>query len=192
MVNDVIDIDKIVGMSVLSRATGNKLGEVYDLYIDPAQGILMGITIKSPNGKFGGIDYRNVYSFGKDAVMVNDENHITVLTEVWIEQHPHAKKHLIGTNVLTEGGNHLGEIGNIFVRLTSPPAVIYEMRGSMWDSLMGRNMFIYAAHAGALSSNAERMIVPDAVVNNAASNLSELINPPAAAANKTARRKSTA
>jgi uncharacterized protein YrrD len=191
MVKDVIEIDKIVGMPVMSRATGNKLGEVYDLYIDPAQGILMGITIKAPNGKLGGIDYKNVYSFGKDAVMVNDESLITVLTDEWVAQHPHAKKHLIGTNVLTEGGNHLGEIGNIFVRLTSPPAVVYEMRGSMWDKLMGRNMFIYAAHAGALSSNAERMIVPDAVVNNAASNLSELINPPAAA-NKTARRKSTA
>jgi uncharacterized protein YrrD len=192
MVNDVIEIDKIIGMSVLSRATGNKLGEVYDLYIDPAQGILMGITIKAPNGKFGGIDYRNIYNFGKDAVMVNEDNQITVLTEEWVTQHPHAKKHLIGTNVLTEGGNHLGEIGNIFVRLTSPPAVIYEMRGSMWDSLMGRNMFIYAAHAGALSSNAERMIVPDAVVGNAASNLNELINHPAAPENKTAHRKTTA
>jgi len=190
MVNDVIEIDKIIGMSVLSRASGNKLGEVYDLYIDPAQGILMGITVKAPNGKFGGIDFRNVYSFGQDAVMVNDENHVTLLNEEWIAQHPHAKKHLIGTNVLTEGGNHLGEIGNIFVRLTSPPAVIYEMRGSMWDSLMGRNLFIYAAHAGALSSNAERMIVPNAVVGNAASSLSELINHPAA--NRTAQGKSTA
>ena len=191
MVNDVIDIDKVIGMSVLSRTTGNKLGEVYDLYIDPAQGVLMGVTIKAPNGKLGGIDFRNIYSFGKDAVMANDESHITVLNDEWIAQHPHAKKHLIGTNVLTEGGNHLGEIGNIYVRLTSPPDVIYEMRGSMWDKLMGRSMFIYAAHAGALSSNAERMIVPNTVVNNAASNLNELLSAPAAG-NRPAQRKSTA
>ena len=186
MVNDVIEIDKVIGMPVMSRATGNKLGEVYDLYIDPAQGILMGITIKAPNGKLGGLDYRNVYSFGKDAVMVNDESHVTILNDEWVAQHPHAKKHLIGTNVLTEGGNHLGEIGNVYVRLTSPPAVVYEMRGSMWDSLLGRNMFIYAAHAGALSSNAERMIVPNAVVSNAASNLKDLLNHPAST-NRTAR-----
>ena len=188
MVNDVIGIDKIIGMPVMSRASGNKLGEVYDLYIDPAQGILKGITIKAPNGKLGGIDYRNVYSFGKDAVMVNDESHVTVLTDEWVAQHPHAKKHLIGTNVLTEGGNHLGEIANIFVRLTSPPMVIYELRGSMWDSLMGRNHFIYAANAGALSSNAERMIVPDAVVGSAATSLTELLNHPTSATNTTARR----
>lgn len=188
MLNNVIEIDKIIGMPVLSRATGNKLGEVYDLYIDPVQGILKGVTIKAPNGKLGGIDFGNVYSFGRDAVMANDESHITMLTEEWITQHPHAKKHLIGTNIMTEAGNHLGEIGNIFVRLTSPPAVIYEMRGSMWDSLMGRNLFIYAANAGALSSNAERMIVPNAVVGSAASSLTELINPTAAAPNNTARR----
>ncbi len=189
MLNDVIEIDKIVGMTVLSRTTGNKLGEVYDLYIDPMQGILMGVTIKAPNGKLGGIDYRNIYSFGKDAVMVNDDSQITVLTDEWVTQHPHAKKHLVGTNVMTEGGNHLGEIGNIFVRLTTPPAVIYELRGSLWDNLMGRNHFIYAAHAGALSSNAERMIVPNAVVNNAASNLNDLVTHPVAAPNQTAHRR---
>lgn len=188
MLNNVIEIDKIIGMPVLSRATGNKLGEVYDLYIDPVQGVLKGVTIKAPNGKLGGIDFRNVYSFGKDAVMANDESHVTLLNEEWVTQHPHAKKHLIGTNIMTEAGNHLGEIGNIFVRLTSPPAVIYEMRGSMWDSLMGRNLFIYAANAGALSSNAERMIVPNAVVGSAASSLTELINPTASAPTDTARR----
>jgi len=64
--------------------------------------------------------------------------------------------------------------------------VIYEMHGSMWDQLMGRNLFIYAAQAGALSSNAERMIVSNDVVGNAASNLNELLNHPAE--NRTARR----
>jgi uncharacterized protein YrrD len=186
MVNDVIDIDKIIGMPVLSRASGNKLGEVYDLYIDSVQGLLRGVTLKAPNGKLGGIDYRNVYSFGQDAVMANDENHITVLTDEWVAQHPHAKKHLIGTNVMTEAGNHLGEIGNIYVRLTAPPVVIYELRGSLWDNLMGRNLFIYAAHAGALSGNAERMIVPNAVVETAASNLTDLLNPPVSAESRTA------
>ena len=185
MLNDVIEIDKIVGMPVLSRTTGNKLGEVYDLYVDPAQGVLRGVTIKAPNDRLGGIDYQNIYSFGKDAVMVNDDGAITVLTDEWVAQHPHAKKHLVGTNVMTEGGNHLGEIGNIFVRLTTPPAVIYELRGSLWDNLMGRNHFIYAAHAGALSSNAERMIVPNEVIGSAATSLSDLVGQPAA--NRTAR-----
>ena len=89
---------------------------------------------------------------------------------------------------MTESGNHLGEIGNIFVRLTQPPAVIYELRGSMWYSLMGRNHFIYAANAGALSSNAERMIVPDAAVSSAASSLTEMLNHPLSAETQTARR----
>ena len=113
MLNDVIEIDKIIGMSVLSRASGNNLGKVYDLFIDPAQGILMGVTVEAPNGRLGGIDYRNIYSFGKDAVMVNDENQITVLNDEWVAQHPHAKKHLVGTNVLTEGGYVLFSAGSI-------------------------------------------------------------------------------
>ncbi|MBS1795135.1 MAG: PRC-barrel domain-containing protein [Acidobacteria bacterium] len=181
MTSDVIGIDKIIGMPVLSRTSGDRLGEVYDLYIDPAQGLLMGVTIKAPNGKFGGVDYRQIYSFGSDAVMITDEGQIAVLDEAWVEHHPHAKKHLVGTNVLTESGNHLGRIADLFVRLTAPPLVIYELRGSLWDRLLGRNLFIYAASAGALSGNAERIIVPDAVVGSAASSLGELVAEPAAA-----------
>jgi uncharacterized protein YrrD len=177
---DVIGIDKIIGMPVLSRSTGNNLGKVSDLYIDPAHGVLKGVTIVAPNGKFGGIDYHDVYSFGQDAVMVDNDNEIVVLNEEWVEQHPHAKRHLIGTNIVTDAGNHLGQISNLYVRLTSPPAIVYEVRGSMMDSLLGRNLFIYAANAGALSSNAERIIVPNAVMNNAAANLTELFSRPAA------------
>lgn len=190
MVSDVVEIDKIIGMPVLSRTSGNNLGKVYDLYIDTAQGVLMGLTVQAPNGKFGGIDYKNVFSFGHDAVMINDESEVTLLTEEWINQHPHAKKHLIGANVVTEGGNNLGEIGHVYVRLTSQPLVIYEMHGSMWDSLLGRKSFIYASSTGALSSNAERIIVPDVVFNNAASSLTELINRPVSNANRTAHGNS--
>jgi uncharacterized protein YrrD len=176
MQKDVIEIDKIIGMPVLSRTTGNNIGKVYDLYIDPIKGLLRGVTIEAPNGKMGGIDFQSVYSFGRDAIMVENDEQIVVLTDDWVAQHPHARKHLIGTNIITDGGNHLGEIGNIFVRLVSPPAVIYEVRGSVWDKLLGRNLFIYAAAAGALSSNAERIIVPNEAVDNAASSLTELLN----------------
>jgi len=41
-------------MPVMSRTTGNKIGDVYDLYVDPVQGILKGVTVKAPNGKLGG------------------------------------------------------------------------------------------------------------------------------------------
>jgi uncharacterized protein YrrD len=94
--------------------------------------------------------------------------------------------------VTTEAGNHLGEIGNIYVRLTAPPVVIYELRGSLWAELMGRNPFIYAAHAGALLGNAERVIVPNAVVETAASNPTDLLNPPVSAENRTARGNTAA
>lgn len=178
MVKDVIEIDKIIGMPVLSRQTGNNVGKVYDLYIDPKNGVLRGVTIQAPNSKLGGIDFQDVYSFGQDAVMVDNDQRIVVLEEGWIENHPHARKHLIGTNVISDSGKHLGQIGNVYIRLMTPPIVIYEVRGSMLDSWLGRNLFIYAADVSALSSNAERLIVSDAVVSHGASNLTELLSHP--------------
>ena len=187
MVKDVVGIDNVIGMPVLSRATGNNVGKVYDLYVDPSQGVLLGVTIQAPNGKYGGIDFNNIFSFGKDAIMIESDDQIALINEEWIQQRPHAKKHLVGTNIITEGGNHLGKIGNVYVRLASPPEVIYEVGGSMLDNLFGRNWFIFASSAGALSSNAERLIVPNDAATGAASSLEELLSAARQPTNQAAR-----
>ena len=176
MANNVVAADDLIGMPVLSRETGNKLGEVYDLYIDPIEGLLKGVTIEAPNGKIGGIDYKDIFSFGEDAVMANADRSVVPLEKGWVENHSHAKKHLLGTNVITEGGKLLGQIGNIYVRLMSPPIAIYEIRESVLDKLLGRNVFIFASSGTALSSNAERIVVPDNVAAGAAPSLTELMN----------------
>ena len=184
MLKDVIAIDKIIGMPILSRQTGNNVGKVHDLYIDPQKGVLKGVTIEAPNGKLGGIDFHDVYSFGQDAVMIDNDQRIVALADGWVESHPHARKHLIGTNVISDGGKALGKVGNVYLRLVSPPVVIYEITGSVLDNWLGRNQFIYASDVSALAGNAERLIVPEEVVTNAASNLTELFSRPAAGMNQ--------
>ncbi|HSK72903.1 MAG TPA: hypothetical protein VK892_14475, partial [Pyrinomonadaceae bacterium] len=142
----------------------------------PIEGLLKGVTIEAPNGKIGGIDYKDIFSFGEDAVMANADSSVVPLEKGWVENHSHAKKHLLGTNVITEGGKLLGQIGNIYVRLMSPPIAIYEIRESVLDKLLGRNVFIFASAGTALSSNAERIVVPDNVAAEAAPSLTELMN----------------
>lgn len=176
MVENIVSIDALIGKTVLSRTTGNTLGQVFDLYIDPVEGLLMGLTIQAPNGKLGGLDYKKVYSFGQDAVMANDDDSIVALDNEWVESHSHARKHLIGIKIVTESGNLLGQVANIFVRLTPPPIAIYEVRESVLDTLLGRNFFIPASTGNALSSRAERIVVSNEASTNASSNLSELIN----------------
>jgi len=176
MIENIVSIDALIGKTVLSRTTGNTLGQVYDLYIDPVEGLLMGLTIQAPNGKLGGLDYKKVFSFGQDAVMANDDESVVALDNEWVENHSHAKKHLLGIKIVTENGNLLGTVANIFVRLTPPPVAIYEVRESVLDKLLGRNMFIPASSGNALSNKAERIVVSSDATANAASSLSELVN----------------
>jgi uncharacterized protein YrrD len=176
MISNVVTADTLIGMTVLSRATGNKLGAVQDLYIDPIEGQLKGVTIQTPDGKFAGIDYKNIYSFGQDAVMANDDDAIVPIKEDWVESHSHAKKHLFGVKIVTESGNALGQVANIYVRLSPPPFAIYEVRDSILDKLLGRSFFIFASAGRALSENAERIVVPDDTTKSAAATLAELMN----------------
>ncbi|MDQ6788452.1 MAG: PRC-barrel domain-containing protein [Acidobacteriota bacterium] len=176
MTDNIVSIDALIGKTVLSRATGNTLGQVYDLYIDPVEGLLMGLTVQAPNGKMGGLDYKKVYSFGQDAVMANDDDSIVALDDGWVETHSHAKKHLLGIKIVTESGNLLGQVANIFVRLTPPPIAVYEVRESVLDKLLGRNLFIPASTGSALSSKAERIVVSNDAGANGASTLAEFVN----------------
>lgn len=189
MINNVVTADSLIGKTVLSRVTGNRLGAVQDLYIDPIEGVLKGITVQMPDGKFGGIDYKNVFSFGQDAVMANDDDSIVAIKSDWVENHSHAKKHLIGTKIVTESGNLLGQVADVHVRLTAPPIVIYEVRDSILDKLLGRGFFIPASAGRALSDNAERIVVPDDTTKTAAPTLAELMNRAAAPVQNNVQRK---
>lgn len=174
MVKDIVSVDSLIGKTVLSRSTGNKLGEVYDLYIDPIEGLLIGVTIKAVDGVMGGLEYKDIYSFGQDAVMADNDEAVTPLQDDWLEGHSHAKKHLIGVKIVTESGKLLGNVGDIYVQLKPPPYVIYEVRESVFDKLLGRSFFMYASAGSALSNNAERIVVPNATAANAASSLKDL------------------
>ena len=176
MTNDVAAVDTLIGKTVLSRTTGNRLGAVQDLYVDPVEGLLKGVTIQTPDGKLAGIDYKNIFSFGQDAIMANDDAAVVPIKEDWLESHSHAKKHLLGAKIVTESGNLLGQIADIYVRLTNPPIVIYDVRESILDKLLGRNFFVLASAGRALSNNAERIVVPDDTTKNAVSSLAELMN----------------
>lgn len=173
---NVVSIDALIGKTVLSRTTGNLLGHVHDLYIDPVEGLLMGLTIRAPNGKMGGLDYKKVYSFGQDAVMANDDEAIVSLDDDWVATHSHAKRHLLGIKIVTESGNLLGQVAGIYIRLTPPPIAIYEVRESVLDKLLGRNLFIPASTGNALSSSAERIVVSNNAHANGASTIAELVN----------------
>ena len=175
-VRDVLPIGGLIGMTVLSRATGNKLGAVKDLFVDPVNGLMWGLTVTNADGRVALLSYDDIYSFGRDAIMAEADDRTRLLDDDSAVNLPRAREHLVGTKVITESGKLLGQIANLFVTLQPPPFVVYEIRESLLDKLLGRELFILASAGHALSNDAERLVVPEDTAETAASNISDLIN----------------
>lgn len=166
--------DTLIGMAVLSRVTGNKLGQVHDLILDPIRGELLGLWVQSPDSALGVMDYREVYSFGRDAVMAAGDDAIVPSAGSRLAEAPCAKRDIAGARVVTEGGTLLGQVANVYVHLAPPPLAVYEVRESLLDKLLGRGLFIPASLGRALSDDAERIIVPEDTSRTATASLEEL------------------
>jgi uncharacterized protein YrrD len=166
----------LIGVAVLSRSTGNTLGQIDDLIVDPTQGMLLGLIVRTQDTARHVLEYLDISSFGPDAVMADNDDSVKPLEGNQLAYQPLAKQNLRGAKVVTEGGKLLGLVANLFVHLAPPPLVIYEIRESLIDKLLGRELFIPASFGLALSDNAERIIVPDETALNPAHTLEALAN----------------
>lgn len=172
---DVSPFSHLTGMIVLSLASGNNLGRILDMYIDPINGVLVGVTLSLTDGGIGVLAQGEIYSFGRDAVMAKTDQSITTLdTGEMTGGRPGSK--LIGATIVTESGDILGQITNIFVTLKPPPNILYEGRRSFLDKLLGREFFVPASVGHALSDDSARLVVPDITKEIAASDLSNLVD----------------
>lgn len=171
---NIHSIDILIGRTILSRSTANKLGQVYDLIIDPARGELVGLVLQMPDASFRCVDYQEVYSFGPDAVMINSDESATPAQESPLKSLPLAKHNLIGVNVVTESGKLLGQIASINIYLAETVLLIYEARSSLLDKLMGHALYFPATHGRALSSDFTRLVVVDDTAEKAAHSLPDL------------------
>src|SRR5215211_181524 len=77
--NDVAPISTLTGMTVLSLASGNKLGRVADVHIDPVNGRLLGLSLTSEEGASADLAYEKIFSFGRDAVMAESDEAVKVI-----------------------------------------------------------------------------------------------------------------
>lgn len=173
-VDNLRSVDGLVGMTILSRATGNKLGNVYDLIIDPVKGVLLGLAARGVDEALRVVERDEIYSFGADAVMVNTDDSLLSLEETNLTGVPLAKKNIAGARIVTESGTLLGQVANIYLYAFAPHLLFYEVRESLLDKLLGRSLFIPASAGQALSDDAERIVVPDDTPKTGADSLDSL------------------
>lgn len=172
--NEVVPVNALVGRCVLSLATGNELGTVRDVFVDPLSGVPVGLTL-NVNGETACLPYDRVHSFGHEAIMALADDSAYPSEEGIFADKPLARE-LIGTKIITDSGNLLGQIADIYVTLNSSPFVIYEIRESLLDRLLGRQIFLPASAGYALSDDRKRLIVPNEAAELAAQSIEALLD----------------
>ena len=154
-------IDSLIGKAVVARATANKLGQIHDLIVDPVKGELAGLSVKMADESLRLVDGREIYSFGPDAVMINSDASAVPVEVSPLRVLPLAKLNLTGANVVTEGGRLLGQIANVYIRLAESLLLIYEVRASLLDKLLGHALFFPATQGRAVSADFKRIVVAE-------------------------------
>jgi uncharacterized protein YrrD len=181
-VGNINSIDILIGMTVLSRATANKLGRIHDLIVDPVKGELAGLSVQMADESLRLVDGQEIFSFGPDAVMVNSDESAVPVQDSPLKASPLAKGNLIGVKVVTDGGKVLGQITNIYIHLAETSLFLYEVRSSLLDKLLGHMLFFPASWGIALSEDATRLVVSndaaDKAHNDLAALASRLFGPP--------------
>jgi uncharacterized protein YrrD len=172
---DVLPVSGLVGRSVLSLSSGNILGTVRDVFIDPLNGLLIGFMITAPNGELTVLPFDAVHSIGGDAIMAASDDSVGPADETAFAGSPNFYE-LTGTKIITETGQLLGHIAGIFVTLSAEPLVFYEIRESLFDAFLGRHRFIPASAGNALSDDKQRLIVPDEAAEIASPTIDELLH----------------
>lgn len=154
-------------MPIMTLETGRKLGNVKDIIFDPVAGRLEALTIES-NGFFGPKRWflltENIRSIGEDAIMVDTgralRNSDNARREADIVD---LNNTLAGKTVVTENGDILGSVSDVYIDADTGKALRYEVSGgAVSDVGSGRRVFPVPE---ALVVGPDALVVPDSVEN---------------------------
>ena len=167
-----VTADSLRGMTVLSVASGNKVGLVDDLFLYPDNGSLSGISLTA-DGHLKFVPYDDIHSLGSDAIMVEYEQSAAPVEAA--EETGRSIKAVFGARVISDSGDILGQITQVYVTLMHPPAVIFQISKSLLHRFFGLVSYLPASAGHVLSDDSRRLVVPRTAAKAAVRDIRDLI-----------------
>jgi uncharacterized protein YrrD len=157
--DNVQNIEQLIGRPVVSLETANKLGHVADLLTDPLSGQLAGFSVRRLDESYALASMLDVHDIGPDAIIVERDQSLAPVDDSSLKTLPKAKDNLRGVKVITEHGQLLGNISNLYLCVDKRPVFIYEVRSSLFDKLLGRAFYFAASLGCAFSEDGTALVV---------------------------------
>jgi uncharacterized protein YrrD len=172
--NFIEPLSALIGRAVISRLTADRLGVLGDLAIESSNGSLAAIVVRNEGGNRL-IPAGAIFSYGPDAVVVDDSLFPEDTGQLEISSDLALANSMIGgTKAVSESGKLLGHIAGLHLCLTVPASLAFEIRSSLFDKLLGHELFVVASDGCAISGESALVIVHDDLVKNASHSVREL------------------
>jgi uncharacterized protein YrrD len=163
------------GMSLLAVDTGEKLGEIRDVIIQPVAGSVIGLAVRMPDNNEIWLPIDDA-TIGPDAVMTSVKSFEYAGDRAReMAGGVKAVDEMVGSNVVTEDGDLLGRISEVYI-VADRPQVAYRIAESRIQKFFGRGFFLPGHLTRSYALDGARMIVPaDTVDRHAKSSLGEAL-----------------
>ncbi len=157
--SNIKNIQKVIGRPVVSVETADTLGDVDDLIVDTIAGELAGFSVQRPDNSHALASIIDVHDIGPDAIMVERDVSLVLAQASPLNNLPKAKANLVGASVITEHGQSMGKIADLFLSFAPPFVFIYEVRSSIFDKLLGHAFYFAASLGCAFSTDGTALVV---------------------------------
>jgi uncharacterized protein YrrD len=163
------------GMPLLAADTGVKLGEIRDAIILPIEGRVIGLLVRTLDKDVLRLRMSDII-IGQDAAMTSWESFEHAGDRaIEMAGGVRALDEMIGSTIVTEDGDLLGRISEVYIRADKPQA-IYRVAETRVQKFLGRGFFLPGDVARSYAPDGARMIVPaDTEERYAAPTLSEAL-----------------
>jgi uncharacterized protein YrrD len=157
----VYRVKDMIGKSVVSAESGDRLGSIEDALFDEHELRLVGLVIG--RGMLGGehvLPYSDVQTVGGDTVLARTQRGLLAPRE-WHRSGAGATRSsgLRGRPIVTAGGRRLGEVSDLLVEETTGACTALEMSSSALGGLRSRRSILNPDGGMRVGPNA--VVVPD-------------------------------
>lgn len=154
-------LSNIIGLPVLETVTGTQIGLVEEVLLDIDQAVVYGILIDGENWFFKayGIGFEDLFSIGRDAIMVRNAGVIKDLAELLSLSTIYRLQDLASKQIFTETGFLLGILMDVVIDVTTGEVKAYQVSDSVITDLLYGRQTMPLPPAQVIGQ--DRIIVPD-------------------------------
>ena len=130
-----------LGLPVLETKTGTEIGEVTEILVDVQGAVLLGLIVTSGQivGEDGFIAFTDVFSLGRDAIMLGSQGHMCTLEALPGMAGGYPSRELFDKEIFTDSGLRLGILVDIIFNTSTGEIKWYQVSDSIiGDLLYGR------------------------------------------------------